>query len=125
MFPRGIAFHGGVPLLNGYVSKELIYEGSIQAGYPVLINIPGMNLTIFGIIGWITSGLTFICLIHAFYVIFLGKPKDELKDVKDPPLYMMIPIMLMATLCIVVGLFPGLVSGAVQFAAAVLYGIRI
>ncbi len=115
----------GVPLLNGYVSKELIYEGSIQAGYPVLINIPGMNLTIFGIIGWITSGLTFICLIHAFYVIFLGKPKDEHKDVKDPPLYMMVPILLMATLCIVVGLFPGLASGAVQFGAAVLYGIRI
>jgi formate hydrogenlyase subunit 3/multisubunit Na+/H+ antiporter MnhD subunit len=115
----------GIPLLNGFVSKELIYEGSIQAGYPVLINIPGMNLTIFGIIGWITSLMTFICLIHAFYVIFLGKPKDELKDVKDPPLYMMIPILLMATLCIVIGLFPGLVSGALQYAAAVLYGIRI
>ena len=27
----------GIPLLNGFVSKELIYEGSIQAGYPVLI----------------------------------------------------------------------------------------
>ena len=115
----------GIPLLNGYVSKELIYEGSVQAGFPVLINIPGMNLTIFGIIGWITSALTFICLIHAFYVIFLGKPKDGLKDVKDPPIYMMIPILLMATLCIVVGLFPGLVSGTLQFAAAVLYGIRI
>jgi formate hydrogenlyase subunit 3/multisubunit Na+/H+ antiporter MnhD subunit len=115
----------GLPILNGYVSKELIYEGSIQAGYPVLINIPGMNLTIFGIIGWITSGLTFICLMHAFYVIFLGKPKEGLKDVKDPLVYMMVPILLMATLCIVIGLFPQLVSGALQFAAAALYGIRI
>ncbi len=115
----------GMPLLNGYVSKELIYEGSIQAGYPVLINIPGMNLTIFGIIGWITSGLTFICLMHAFYMIFLGKPNEKLKDVKDPPVYMMIPILLMATLCVVVGLFPDLISGAIQFAATVLYQVRL
>ena len=50
-------------------------------------------------------------------MIFLGKPKEELKDVKDPPLYMMIPILIMARLCIVIGLFPGLVSGALQFAA--------
>ena len=111
--------------MNGYVSKELIYEGSIQAGYPVLINIPGMNLTIFGIIGWITSGLTFICLMHAFYMIFLGKPHEKLKDVRDPPVYMMIPILLMATLCVVIGLFPDLISGAIQFAATVLYQVRL
>lgn len=107
----------GVPLLNGYVSKELIYEGSVQAGYPVLFSAFGMQFTAFSIIGWITSLLTFICLIHAFYVMFLGKPKEEFSAVRDPPVYMMLPILIMACLCIVIGVYPDLVSGALKFAA--------
>lgn len=115
----------GLPFLNGFLSKEAIYEGSVQAGFPVIFSAFGMDLTIISLLGWITSLLTFICLIHAFYVIFMGKPKESFKDVKDPPLYMLIPILIMATLCIVIGLFPGLVTGMLQFAASVLYSIRI
>jgi formate hydrogenlyase subunit 3/multisubunit Na+/H+ antiporter MnhD subunit len=113
----------GVPFLNGYVSKELIYEGSVEAGFPVLFSAFGLDLTIFGIIGWITSILTFACLIHAFYVMFLGKPKEEFKGVKEPPVYMLLPILIMAGLCIVIGIYPDLVSGALRFAAEALRGL--
>jgi formate hydrogenlyase subunit 3/multisubunit Na+/H+ antiporter MnhD subunit len=113
----------GVPFLNGFVSKELIYEGSVQAGFPVMFSVFGLDLTAFSILGWITSLLTFTCLIHAFYVMFLGKPKEEFKGVKDPPIYMMLPILIMAGLCIVIGIYPGLVSGALEFAAGVLSGL--
>ncbi len=113
----------GVPFLNGFISKELIYEGSLEAGYPVIFSVFGLDLTIFAILGWITSVLTFVCLIHAFYVMFLGKPREEFKEVKDPPVYMMLPILLMAGLCIVIGIYPGLVSGALEFAAGVLAGL--
>jgi formate hydrogenlyase subunit 3/multisubunit Na+/H+ antiporter MnhD subunit len=110
----------GVPFLNGFVSKELIYEGSVEAGYPVIFSIFGLNLTIFAILGWATSVLTFICLIHAFYVMFLGKPRAEFNAVRDPPVYMMLPILAMAGLCIVIGIYPDLLSGALRFAASVL-----
>jgi formate hydrogenlyase subunit 3/multisubunit Na+/H+ antiporter MnhD subunit len=113
----------GVPFLNGFISKELIYEGSVQAGFPVIFSVFGLDLTAFGIIGWVTSILTFACLIHAFYVMFLGKPKDEFNAVRDPPVYMMLPILLMAGLCIVIGIYPDLVSGALRFAADVLLGL--
>lgn len=113
----------GVPLLNGFVSKELIYEGSAQAGYPVLFSAFGLDLTILGLVGWLTSILTFACLIHAFYVMFLGKPKEEFKDVKEPPLYMLLPILIMAGLCIVIGVYPDLVSGALEFAADALLAL--
>jgi formate hydrogenlyase subunit 3/multisubunit Na+/H+ antiporter MnhD subunit len=113
----------GVPFLNGFVSKELIYEGSAQAGFPVLFSVFGLDLTAFAILGWITSFLTFACLIHAFYVMFLGKPREEFKDVRDPPIYMMLPIVIMAGLCIVIGIYPDLVSGALRFAADVLLGL--
>ncbi len=110
----------GVPLLNGFVSKELIYEGSLEAGYPVIFSLFGLDMTVFSIFGWITSLLTFACLIHAFYVMFLGKPKEEFKAVKDPPVYMMLPILIMAGLCIVIGIYPDLLSGALRFAAGAL-----
>jgi len=113
----------GVPFLNGFVSKELIYEGSVQAGYPVIFSILGQDLTIFSIMGWVTSLLTFTCLIHAFYVMFMGKPREEFKEAKDPPLFMMLPILIMAGLCIVLGIYPGLASGALEFAANALLGL--
>lgn len=99
----------GVPLLNGYISKEIIYMASESAGYPI-----------FSILGKITSVLTFLCLIHAFYVMFMGKPKDEFKDVTDPPLYMIVPILILALLCIVIGIYPQLISGTLEYAAGIL-----
>lgn len=113
----------GVPFLNGFVSKELIYQGSIAAGLPVLFSVFGTGFTIISVLGWTVSALTFICLIHAFYVIFLGKPREEFKDVRDPPVYVMAPILIMAGLCVVIGLYPDLVSGALQYTAHTLFGL--
>jgi formate hydrogenlyase subunit 3/multisubunit Na+/H+ antiporter MnhD subunit len=113
----------GMPFLNGFVSKELIYEGSLEAGYPVIFSVFGLDLTIFAILGWVTSALTFICLIHAFYVMFMGKPREEFKAVKDPPVYMMLPILIMVGLCIVLGVYPDLLSRALEYAASVLWGL--
>jgi formate hydrogenlyase subunit 3/multisubunit Na+/H+ antiporter MnhD subunit len=113
----------GVPLLNGFWSKEAIYEGSVQAGYPVLFSAFGLDLTVFGLVGWLTSILTFACLIHAFYVMFMGKPKEEFEGVREPPIYMMLPILIMAGLCIAIGVYPDLVSGALKFAADALLAL--
>lgn len=102
----------GLPFLNGSVSKWFIHEATLEAG-----------LEIFGLLATVTSLLTFACLIHAFYVMFMGNPKDEFKDVKDPPAYMMIPILIMAGLCIVIGIYPQLLSGVIQYAADALSAI--
>ncbi|HEY3272431.1 MAG TPA: proton-conducting transporter membrane subunit [Methanocella sp.] len=101
----------GIPLLNGALSKEAIRE-STTAAVPLWSG--------YEWIGWLQvlgSILTFICLIHAFYVIFMGKPKDEFAQVKEAPLYMLIPIVIMAGLCIVIGLFPGPFEDILRFAA--------
>ena len=118
-----LAISGAVPLLNGFVSKELIYQGAANAGYTVYFTAFGIEFTIFAIIGWITSILTFICFIRAFWLIFMGKPREEFKDVKDPPLYMMLPILTMACLCVAIGVYPDLLSGALQYTAHTLYGL--
>ena len=101
----------GLPLLNGAVSKEAIHSAT-DAAIPLWSG--------YEWIGWLQvlgSILTFLCLIHAFYVIFMGKPKDEFVQVKEAPLYMLIPIVIMAGLCIVIGLFPGPFEDILLFAA--------
>jgi formate hydrogenlyase subunit 3/multisubunit Na+/H+ antiporter MnhD subunit len=107
------------------VSKELIYEGSVQAGYPVIFSVFGVDFTIFAILGWITSALTFICLIHVFYVMFMGKQKEEFRDVRDPPVTMMLPILIMVSLCIIIGVYPDLISGTLKYTADVLFQLRL
>jgi formate hydrogenlyase subunit 3/multisubunit Na+/H+ antiporter MnhD subunit len=101
----------GIPLLNGALSKEAIRDAT-DAAIPLWSG--------YEWIGWLQvlgSILTFICLIHAFYVIFMGKPKDEFVQVKEAPLYMLIPIVIMAGLCVVIGLFPGPFEDILRFAA--------
>jgi formate hydrogenlyase subunit 3/multisubunit Na+/H+ antiporter MnhD subunit len=113
----------GVPLLNGFVSKELIYQGAVQAGYPVYFSLFGIEFTIFAILGWLVSILLLICFLRAFYVMFMGKPKEEFMAVKDPPVYMMLPILILAGLCVAIGIYPDLLSGALQYVANTLFGL--
>ncbi len=54
----------GVPLLNGYLSKELIYQGAVQKGYPVYFSAFGIDFTIFAIVGWLVSIFMLYCF-HA------------------------------------------------------------
>ncbi|HWQ68210.1 MAG TPA: proton-conducting transporter membrane subunit [Methanospirillum sp.] len=114
----------GVPFLNGFISKEIIYEGSVEAGFPVLLSIFGLDLTIFGIIGWIVSIIIFICLMRAFYLIFLGEPKESFSGLQDPPFSTMLPILILVGLCILIGFFPDLVSGSLQKIAETIYQMR-
>jgi formate hydrogenlyase subunit 3/multisubunit Na+/H+ antiporter MnhD subunit len=104
----------GIPFLNGSVSKGAIHEATIEAA-----NV-WWGYEWFGYAQYLGSILTFIYLIMAFYIIFLGKPKGEVGKVTDPPLYMLIPILIMAALCILLGFFPDLVSGILEFAANIL-----
>ena len=113
----------GVPLLNGYLSKELIYQGAVQSGYQVYFSAFGIDFTIFAVVGWLVSLILLYCFMRAFYLIFLGKPKEEHKDVSDPPVSMMLPILILAGLCIVIGIYPDLLSGALQYVASTLFDL--
>jgi formate hydrogenlyase subunit 3/multisubunit Na+/H+ antiporter MnhD subunit len=106
----------GLPLLNGAVSKAAIHEATTEAsslwwGYEW-----------YGYAQYLGSILTFACLIHAFYVIFLGKPKPGFEKISDPPLYMLLPILILAALCIILGLCPWLLEDFLRFAAGSLLG---
>jgi len=96
-FMIGALAISGVPPMNGFASKWTIYVAGIEEGQYV-----------FTIIALVVSALTLAYFLKAFNSIFLGQRPKHLKNVKETPISMLIPILLLAALCLVFGVLPHL-----------------
>ena len=108
----------GVPLANGFLSKEMFLTealaGSGNFAFGILVPI----VATFGGICAVAYSLRFI---HD--VFFNGEPRDLPKPhPHEPPLFMKAPVALLALLCLAVGMAPGWTYGPMvrQAATAVL-----
>jgi formate hydrogenlyase subunit 3/multisubunit Na+/H+ antiporter MnhD subunit len=87
----------GVPPLNAFVSKWLIYQGVIERGggaFPLLL-----ALAMFG------SALTLASFIKLLYSMFWGVRAKGLEEVKEAPRSMTIPLIVLAAFAIGFGIF--------------------
>ncbi|MEN8214278.1 MAG: proton-conducting transporter membrane subunit [Pseudomonadota bacterium] len=102
----GIIGLAGLPPMNGFVSKLLVYRSLIVDGSPLLF--------LGAVIGTFGTILSVYKLIHN---IFLGQLRVEHAAVREAPLSMVLPMMILAAVVFVTGYFPGLVldwTSAVQ-----------
>jgi multicomponent K+:H+ antiporter subunit A len=91
----------GVPLLNGFLSKEMFFDESLQV----------RNL---GIFGWVVplaataAGVFSVAYSLRFIhdVFFHGEPKGLTRTPHEPPRWMKIPVEVLVALCLLVGIFP-------------------
>ncbi|MFP4654428.1 MAG: hydrogen gas-evolving membrane-bound hydrogenase subunit E [Methanohalobium sp.] len=96
----------GIPPLNGFLSKEMFYESSVEMGaalgFPFSLLVPGI-----AVIGGV---LTFAYSIKLIDGIFLGKRKDEFlpHHIHEAPYVMLIPAGLLAGLIVLFGLVPSI-----------------
>jgi multicomponent K+:H+ antiporter subunit A len=109
----------GVPLLNGFLSKEMFFEEALAyAG--------GWR---WAIVGAATLGAGFsvtysIRFIHQ--VFFAGSGTGLPKEPHEPVRWMRLPVEVLAALCLVVGLFPAFaVSSLLRVAAEPVVGGRL
>lgn len=104
----------GVPLLNGFLSKEMFFAESLALNLPGLwAYIPPLVATLAGIFAVAYSAR----FIHD--VFFNGKPKDlPIYPPHEPPRYMKIPVEILVFACIMVGMFPAVSIGPLLYAAA-------
>ena len=93
-FLIGAAAISGIPPFNGFVSKWLIYQSSFDS-----------RLSFVAIVSLVVSVLTLASFIKVCHSAFYGPEKEEFKDVKEVPLSMRIPMGILATLCILFGVF--------------------
>ena len=83
----------GVPPLNGFFSKELVYDGALQRGWIFYVG---------ALAGSFLTAASFLKLGHS---AFMGKLNDSNKNVKEAPLPMLLPMITIAGVCIFFGLF--------------------
>ncbi len=84
----------GVPPFNGFASKWMVYQGTIEIGRPVFL-----IAAMFG------SALTLASFIKVIFSVFLGRRPEKLAAVKSSGFAMAIPMIILATLCVVFGVF--------------------
>ncbi len=104
----------GVPLLNGFLSKEMFFAESLQLNLPgIWAWLPPIVATLAGIFAVAYSAR----FIHD--VFFNGKPVDlPIYPPHEPPRYMKIPVEILVFACIMVGVFPAISVGPLLYAAA-------
>jgi formate hydrogenlyase subunit 3/multisubunit Na+/H+ antiporter MnhD subunit len=112
----------GVPPFNGFASKWMIYQGIIDfgtgSGVANKLWVVWLGLAVLG------SALTLASFIKLIGGIFLSRRKQEFERVREVPVMMWMPLVILAIFCIFFGVFatnfvvPKLfmpVSGAFQF----------
>jgi multicomponent K+:H+ antiporter subunit A len=103
----------GVPLLNGFLSKEMFFAetlhqqllGSMSWLIPVLATVAGALAVAYS-----------ARFIHD--VFFNGDPIDLPKQPSEPPRYMRVPIEILVALCLIVGVFPNFIIDDILKAAS-------
>ena len=92
----------GVPPFNGFVSKWMIYQGLIQriaTGETAFISVVCLLAAMIG------SALTLASFMKLLHATFLGSPSYEKRDIKEVHWTMWLPVMILAVLCIIFGVF--------------------
>ena len=95
---------GGVPPTMGFMSKFFIFAGVFNNGLAT------PELVWAGIVGIV---MTILTIGYAFWTIrrvFYGPLPEHLKNVKEAPLTMLLPIVVFAVLVIVLGIWPTLIT---------------
>ncbi len=95
----------GVPPLNGFVSKWLVYQGVLQ--------VPNHSLAVtFVVVAVFGSALTLASFVKVIYSAFLSPaPKGAASAATKRPresFFMAAPMVVLALACVVLGLWPGL-----------------
>jgi multicomponent K+:H+ antiporter subunit A len=98
----------GVPLLNGFLSKEMFFEQSLNVSDTALASWTIAVLVTFAATFSVAYSLRFI---HD--VFFNGEPIDLPKTPHEPPRFMKIPVDILVVICLVVGVAPNLLIGPI------------
>ncbi|WP_286901796.1 monovalent cation/H+ antiporter subunit A [Vreelandella sedimenti] len=108
----------GVPLFNGFLSKEMFFTETLAT--PVLGGLSWL-LPALAALGGILSVAYSLRLVHAVFF----KPAREAppKSPHEPPHLMRLPVEILVALCVIVGLFPAfMATGLLELASQAVIG---
>ncbi len=101
----GIIGLAGMPPMNGFVSKWMIYKSLLEFGSPLLMVAASIS----------TLG-TILSVYKLIHNIFLGQLRKEHYEIKEVPLTMLVPMLAIAGIAFLTGVMPGLALNMVDLA---------
>lgn len=87
----------GLPPLNGFSSKWMIFEAAFTSGHWA-----------FGVAAMIGSLFTLAAVLKFGHAAFMGAPTARALQAKEAPLAMLVPMIVLTAASVLVGLMPGL-----------------
>ena len=115
----------GLPPLNGFASEWLTFQ-ALLLGFASLPGVARMTFPLAGALLAMTSALVAACFVKAFGTAFLALPRSRSATGAHESLaVMLVPQGLLATLCIGVGLLPGVVLRSIDTVLVSLSGLRV
>jgi multicomponent Na+:H+ antiporter subunit A len=95
----------GIPPLNGFASKLMIYEAILEIGMKTGGAVGGIYI-FYCILALLASAVTLAYSMKLVYGAFFGLRPERLKEVKEVHPVMYIPLCILASICIIFGVAP-------------------
>ncbi|HET7413530.1 MAG TPA: monovalent cation/H+ antiporter subunit A, partial [Pararhizobium sp.] len=96
----------GVPLLNGFLSKEMFIAQAIETHAISILDTAAPYAAVIGSAFAVAYSIRFI------HGVFFGPvPADMPREPHEPPFLMRLPILFLVAICLVVGIIPGRTIG--------------
>ncbi|MGY0618316.1 monovalent cation/H+ antiporter subunit A [Lysobacter sp. A378] len=103
----------GIPLLNGFLSKEMFFAQALELPGPdatrLAVSLAALAFAVFGV----AYSLRFV---HETF--FGAGPRAVHRDIHEPPRFMQVPVAILAVTCVAVGIAPQWTVGPLLAAAA-------
>ncbi|MCX8204771.1 MAG: proton-conducting transporter membrane subunit [Candidatus Nezhaarchaeota archaeon] len=97
----------GVPPLNGFASKLLIYEGALDAALRLGEPLGGVY-AVYCALALLGSAFTLASVLKLIHSAFFGLRPKGLEGVREVPAAMRAPLIILSSLCILFGVAPSL-----------------
>jgi len=96
----------GLPPFNGFVSEFFIYVGSFRG---IAVGSPAFAVSLLAIVSLaVIGGLALACFTKVVGVVFQGEPRSRAAhDVNEKGPAMLLPMVILAGACAVIGVYPG------------------
>ncbi|MCB2148898.1 MAG: hydrogenase [Deltaproteobacteria bacterium] len=96
----------GLPPFNGFVSEFFIYVGSFRG---IAVGSPVFAVSLLAIVSLaVIGGLALACFTKVVGVVFQGEPRSRAAhDVNEKGPAMLLPMVILAGACAVIGVYPG------------------
>lgn len=104
----------GIPPFNGFLSKEMFFTGMLRAAKMNVFSLDTWGI-LFPVIAWLASVFTFVYSMLYVFKTFTGKyqPEKLAKKPHEAPIGMLISPVILASLVIIFGIFPNVLSHSI------------